>query len=251
MMGQNYIKNDSFYMMVKEFFTTTIQQAVSQHFDRTIFYNKYFYYLRYQAHIQIMAHHFYESRKVETAHFETADKFYRTRLHAVIIKRFDYNTGSGKQKQLADIDVAVTLENGSTITVSEKKRTRDFDDLYLEVFSKFPEVLGWTEGSQADFLAYFFPTRVLWAGFPQIKRFFRESLLPQIPATLFGEMKNNHPGQNAKQKFTVKIAGVSYPVLLIQAYNESDGNRWYTMGISIPFKMLNDNHIRYNIFKME
>jgi len=198
-----------------------------------------------------MAHHFYESRKVATTHFETADIFYRTGMHAVKIERYDYNTARGKQKQLSDIDVAVTLQDGSTITVSEKKRTRDFDDLYLEVFSKFPDVPGWTSESQAGFLAYFFPARVFWSGFPQIKRFFRESIVPQIPAAQFGELKNSHPGQNAKQDYTIKIAGISYPVLLIQAYNESDGNRWYTMGISIPFRMLKDNHIRFKIFKME
>lgn len=197
-----------------------------------------------------MAHHFYESRHVETSHFETADRFYRKFLHAVHIERFDYNTAGGKQKQKADIDVTLSLADGTIFTVSEKKRTRDFDDLYLEVYSKFPDVQGWTAGSEAGFLAYFFPKRVFWAGFLQIRRFYRESLCPRLPEEMFLNLKNGHERQNAKAEIFLKIAGISYPVLLIQAYNESDGNAWYTMGISIPFQMLKDNHIRFKIFAL-
>ncbi len=195
-----------------------------------------------------MAHHFYESLKVETTHFETADAFYRFQLHAIKIKRHNYNTSSGKQKQRADIDVSLTLENGETLTVSEKKRTRDFDDLYLEVYSKFPRVPGWTIGSQAAYLAYFFPKRVFWAGFPQIRRFYRESLSPKLPGELFSSLLNEQKKKNACKEYLLKIAGVSYHVMLIQAFNESDGNQWYTMGISVPFQMLKDNHIRFTLY---
>ncbi len=194
-----------------------------------------------------MAHHFYESQKRETEHFDTADKFYRHQLGALKIDRCNYHTPTGRKFQQNDIDLWLTLET-QRISVSEKKRTRDFGDLYLEAYSKYPHVTGWTAHSEADFLAYFFPERVFYAGFRQIIRFYRESLLPQIPNEWFAVLKNNHPGKSAQEKHTIKIAGCSYSVLLIQAYNESEGNNWYTMGISIPFAMLEDNHIKFHIY---
>ena len=209
---------------------------------------KDFNYLRTKARNRIMAHHFYESRKIETAHFAAADTFYYNRLHAIKTERHNYSTPAGRQKQRADIDVTLTLKDGTLLTVSEKKRTRDFDDLYLEVFSKFPDVPGWTSGSQASFLAYFFPKRVFWAGFPQIRRFYRESLRPKLPDKIFSNLKNSHREKNAREEYPLKIAGVPYTVRLIQAYNVEDGNSWYTMGVSIPFGMLEDNHIRFQFF---
>ncbi len=197
-----------------------------------------------------MVHHFYESQKIETGYFSAADNFYRQQLGAVKTERCDYHTEKGRIFQRDDIDLWLTL-GSEKISVSEKKRTRDFNDLYLEVYSKFPDTSGWTVHSKADFLAYFFPDRVFWAGFPQIVRFCRESLFPQISSHWFENLKSNHLKKSAQKKHTIKIAGQVYDVVLIQAYNESDGNSWYTMGISIPFDMLKDNHIKFRIYPLK
>ncbi len=194
-----------------------------------------------------MPHHFYESRKKETDNFHRADTFYTTRLHALKIERCDYHTSKGKAFQQKDIDLWLTLENGR-VSVSEKKRTRDFDDLYLELYSKYPETPGWAIHSQAAFLAYFFPERVFWAGFPQIKRFLKESLLPRINPDEWKKLQETHPETSTRKRIKQKVSGITYPVTLIQAYNETQNATWYTMGISIPFNMLHDNHIRYRIY---
>ncbi len=194
-----------------------------------------------------MAHHFNESQKAETAHFGAADKFYKLQLEAEKIDRCDYNTTTGREFQQNDIDLWLTLEN-QRISVSEKKRAHDFNDLYLETHSKFPDIEGWTMHSKADFLAYFFPERVFWAGFRQIIRFYRESLLPQIQPQWFDLLNNNYPLKSGQEKHEITIAGCLYTISLIQAYNESDGNSWYTMGIGIPFEMLKDNHIKFKIY---
>ncbi len=196
-----------------------------------------------------MAHHFYESRKVETGHFRRADIFYKKQLHALKIERCDYNTPKGKTFQQKDIDLWLILENGR-ISVSEKKRTRDYNDLYLELYSKYPQAPGWAIHSQAGFLAYFFPERVLWAGFPQIKRFLKESLLPQINPDEWKKLQKTHPENNFHKPAEYKVCGITYSVTLIQAYNETRNNTWYTMGISIPFDMLRDNHIRYRMYPL-
>ncbi len=196
-----------------------------------------------------MVHHFHESQKKETAHFATADKFYKEQLEALKIDRCDYNTVSGRKSQQNDIDLWLTLKN-RRISVSEKKRAHDFNDLYLEVYSKFPFVEGWTAHSKADYLAYFFPERVFWAAFPQIIRFYREQLLPHIPLEWFEDIRIAWPEKSTQKKQTIKIAGCSYNILLIQAFNRSDGNNWYTMGTSIPFKILKDNHIKFHIYQL-
>lgn len=197
----------------------------------------------------MIAHNFYESRKTETKHFTAADIFYRERLGATKIARCDYFTKEGRNFQKADIDLWLNLKT-EKISVSEKKRTRDYNDLYLEVYGKFPDTPGWITHSKADFLAYFFPERVFWADFPQIIRFYNEQFAPQFPQELFKRLLNRNPGRNAIEKITVNVAGLSYPVSLIQAYNECDGNSWYTLGVSMPFDMLIDNHIRYRIYKL-
>ncbi len=197
-----------------------------------------------------MIHHFFESQKVEIRHFKVADKFYRQQFGATKTARCDYRTEKGRAFQQEDIDLWLTLKN-KKVSVSEKKRTRDFNDLYLEIYSKFPVTSGWALHSKADFLAYFFPKRVFWAGFPQIIRFCRESLSPQIASSWFEELKTSHLRKNMQEKHTVRIAGKPYDIFLIQAYNESNGNSWYTMGVSIPFDMLKDNHIRFRLYPLK
>ncbi|HDO06174.1 MAG TPA: hypothetical protein ENG85_00660 [Bacteroidetes bacterium] len=196
------------------------------------------------------AHNFYESRKTETKHFAAADIFYTEQMDATKIVRCDYSTKEGRNFQKADIDLWLNLKTGK-VSVSEKKRTRDYNDLYLEVYSKFPDTPGWTTLSKADFLAYFFPKRVFWAGFPQIIRFYNEQLAPRFPQELFKKLRHHNREKNTIEKITVNVAGLSCPVSLIQAYNECDGNSWYTMGISIPFDMLTNNHIKYRIYELK
>lgn len=196
------------------------------------------------------AHNFYESRKTELKHFTDADIFYTEQLGATKIVRCDYSTKEGRNFQKADIDLWLNLK-AERVSVSEKKRTRDYNDLYLEVYSKFPDMPGWTTHSKADFLAYFFPERVFWAGFPQIIRFYNEQFAPQFSQELFKKFRYHNRGKNAIEKITVNVAGLSYPVSLIQAYNECDGNSWYTLGICIPFEMLTNNHIKYRIYALK
>jgi len=187
--------------------------------------------------------------KVEKENFDTADKFYRKNLGVLKIDRCDFHTETGKHFQQNDIDLWLTLP-GRRISVSEKKRNHDFNDLYLETYSKFPDIPGWVVHSKADFLAYFFPERIFWAGFPQIMRFYREGILPQIPLEWFEILRENQPQKSGREKHSIKIAGRTYDISVIQAYNESDGNSWYTMGVSIPFGMLKDNHIRFRVYPL-
>lgn len=44
---------------------------------------------------------------------------------------------AGRELQRKDVDVLLTLD-GRQVKVSEKRRDRDYDDLLVEVYSKFP-----------------------------------------------------------------------------------------------------------------
>ena len=71
-----------------------------------------------------------------------ADQFYCNILKATEIQRFNVDSETDMEMQRQDVDLLLTL-NGLTYRISEKFRDKDFGDLYVEVYSKYPKTPGW------------------------------------------------------------------------------------------------------------
>ena len=108
-------------------------------------------------------HNFDDSLKKESTSALGADVFYKRAPFSVQnIERYNNNSPEHLALQRQDIDLAIILGDGRTLSVSEKFRAHDYDDLLLEMYSKYPHTKGWIHKSAAERLAYFFPTRMFW-----------------------------------------------------------------------------------------
>jgi UDP-N-acetylenolpyruvoylglucosamine reductase len=104
--------------------------------------------------------------------YSKADSFYKKLIQNIwfaeykndqifiSIKRWDFNTPEGKIKQLDDIDVTIDIEVNNRIyhyDISEKFRRDDYLDMFVELYSKYPNVEGWGVKSKANVIFYHTP----------------------------------------------------------------------------------------------
>lgn len=195
-----------------------------------------------------MPHNFNESMGREVAHFKKANQFYREHLSAKNIERCDFSTKEGKIQQRADIDLFFD-HNSRRISVSEKKRNKDYGDIYLETYSKYPNTEGWVLHSKADFFAYFFPTRVFWAPFQPIVNFYRDHIAKSIPKTAYENIYKNGFKRSCINSIDININKQNYRIMIIQAYNYISGSSWHTIGFSMPFTVLENNDLDYQLIQ--
>jgi hypothetical protein len=193
------------------------------------------------------SHNFIESRQYECNCQKRADDFYLKHLGAENIVRYNRNTNADLKVQRIDIDVSFQ-SNGNYVNISEKFRMRDFCDLYIEFYSKFPNTPGWLDKSQADYIAYFFPKRVFLIDEKALAEFYKNHLSKIVSEDAFERMVEQFPNCNAKKHIWVKIQDHSYKITIIQAYNQIENSSWYTMGIAIKFNVLSDFGIYYKEF---
>lgn len=189
-----------------------------------------------------MIHNFSQSKLYENEQIKRADKFYRDILHVSDIKRFNYQFSEERKMQRQDIDLILTYQNKS-YKVSEKFRSKDFGDLYLEIYSKYPNVLGWLREGVSDYLMYFTPENVYCIDDHSLKNFYIEKLSPLLSSLWFESINDS-----VKTIFNKKIYidKIPYVISIIKALNEtSEGDKWITMGITIPFNMLKINGVRF------
>ncbi|MDR3286403.1 MAG: hypothetical protein LBT27_03055 [Prevotellaceae bacterium] len=184
-------------------------------------------------------HNFTESLLREQNYHNHADDFYTKHLGATNIVRYNRNTNDDMTMQRADIDVSFTHKS-KIINISEKFRAKDFNDLYIEFYSKFPNVRGWLDKSQADYITYFFPTRVFLIDEKKLSEFYKNQLSPTFSEDIFRNLIEQNPNNNAQKQHYIKLQNNKYRVRIIQAYNKTQDAAWYTMGIAIPFNVLAD-----------
>lgn len=194
------------------------------------------------------AHNFTKSLQNEVDFWNSADNFYKEKLHAIKIERYDFKSTYGKEMQRKDIDLKLTTEKGIYL-VSEKKRSRYFGDLYLESYSKYPNTAGWIEHTEADLFAYFFTETALILNMNQMKNFYFAVLKSNIQTTWYNKIYSNKE-KSLYQKYNISLNGKSYDIYIIQAYNKNGGSEWYTLGFSIPLIVLKDNNIIYKEYKL-
>ena len=193
-------------------------------------------------------HNFDKSLRRESVVAKKADTFYERKPFAVqAIKR--YNTGSeyDMKFQRQDIDLNLSMSDGRTLTVSEKFRDNDYDDLLLEIYSKYPSTKGWMHKSEAERLAYFFPKRMFWIEKKELRRFCLNKLFPLVEQEAIQRLLSQEVNS---LKVGLRINDKRYLCVLTQAANNTDGHRWNTISISVPFEMLQDFSIRYSEYRL-
>jgi len=183
-------------------------------------------------------HEFGKSLHYEKSQFRRADAFYREVLLVDEIIRFATDSKEDMKMQLQDIDVQL-IKTNRVCHVSEKFREKDFVDLYVEVFSKYPHTRGWLETGSADMLVYFVPEAVYCCNAQILRKFCVNKLFPEIPDEWYKEIFCSDAAINSKN---LNFFGQQTIIHLIKANNQTaDGNRWCTIGISVSFDFLKNN----------
>jgi len=182
------------------------------------------------------------------ANYNRADMFYKNVLKAEIVKR--YTPGKDEDADFIAKDQNLTIKIADKeSTISEKARDQDWNDIYVEIFHKFPDQDGWIRFTEAEYIAYFFPGRVFWAKMEPIKHLCFDILSKAIDSGIYKELSYMYPKNSGRLSKTFKINQKTYSFNFIQTYHEDGENSYYSVGISLPFVLLMDFRIDYKIFK--
>lgn len=187
-----------------------------------------------------MIHEFQKSLQHEREQAEKADVFYRDILGATSIVRYNTDNEDDLAKQHLDIDVQVTIR-GTKFNVSEKFRDRDFGDLYIEVYSKYPHTRGWMHTGKPDALVYFTPTAIYWITHKSLSEFCNNFLFPAIPESWYSDIYKSHKSIISKK---ISLNNTMTNINIIQAHNY-EGKAWETIGISIKFEILQKSGVKF------
>ena len=188
-----------------------------------------------------------DAQKFE-ANYNRANMFYKNVLKAEIIKRYSCNNEEDHEFIIKDKNLSIKI-NDKELNVSEKNRDQDWNDIYVEIFRKYPNEEGWIRNTEADYIAYFFPGRVFWAKMEPIKMLCYDILSKAIDSGIYKELYYMYPKNSGRLSKTFKINTKTYSFNFIQTYHEEGENSYYSIGISLPFVLLMDFRIDYKIFK--
>lgn len=182
------------------------------------------------------------------ANYNRADMFYKNVLKAEIVKRYSLFNEEHKEFLQKDQSLTIKFADKET-TISEKSRDQDWNDIYVEIFRKYPDEAGWIKYTEADYLAYFFPGRVFWAKMEPIKMLCDDILSKAVDSGIYKELYYMFPKNSGRLSKTFKINTKTYSFNFIQTYHEEGDHSYYSIGISLPFVLLMDFRIDYKIFK--
>lgn len=182
------------------------------------------------------------------ANYNRADMFYKNVLKAEIVKRYSLNKEEDHEFLIKDQNLTIKMGDKES-TISEKTRDQDWNDIYVEIFHKYPEIDGWIRYTEAEYIAYFFPGRVFWAKMEPIKMLCFDILSKAADSGIYKELSYMYPKNSGRLSKTFKINQKTYSFNFIQTYHEDGENSYYSIGISLPFVLLMDFRIDYKIFK--
>jgi hypothetical protein len=191
-----------------------------------------------------MIHQFRKSLQHERDQADKADCFYRDVLKATDIVRFNSDTDADMLMQRLDIDLLLTIR-GTTFKISEKFRDKDYGDLYIEVFSKYPHTKGWMHTGKPNAIIYFTPNSTYWITHASLQDCFEKNIIPAIPDSWYEELYQSKLSKCTKK---VQINGIETNIQLIQAHN-FEGKAWDTIGFSIQFDVLSKLGVKFKKIK--
>ncbi|MEI6555781.1 MAG: hypothetical protein WCL70_09345 [Paludibacter sp.] len=184
-------------------------------------------------------HYMEDSLKREQKGQPRSDRFYTDELNAIDIDRIGYSSEEEKAIQRSDIDLFATI-NGKRVSISEKDRDIDFNDQLIEFYSIYPGKRGWMDNSEADYLAYFVPGRVIWINKHQLVEFYNNHLR-DLPVESHFERLFKTGGTYSKGH--LKILGKDEIISFIAAPNPG----YVTMSIAVSFDLLKRAEVDFTI----
>lgn len=187
-----------------------------------------------------MIHNFRHSLEYERSMAARADAFYNDVLGAKIIRRFDRDSDEDMKMQREDVDVLIERK-GVQYRVSEKFREHDYDDLYIEIYSKYPDTPGWVITGTPNAILYFFPSSVYWVTHKSLYEFCVNKLFPAIPKAFIEEIFETKKSYLPK---TILLDKQTVSVKLVQAHNH-DVADWETIGVCVSFDVLAKNGVQF------
>lgn len=192
-----------------------------------------------------MPHNFWKSLDFEGSKTKLADQFYYHTFGIESHVRFD--TGSEFDMDFQGLDIDLQLNAwGRHTNVSEKFRDNDFGDLYLEVFSMYPDTPGWTTVEGADHLAYFFPLRMFWIKKPELKEVFNKHIEPYLDHNAIASWVKNNPNRSGKYSITLE----GFEMTMVFAFNQIRKRTWTTVGITVPFNFLEFKGLKWREYRL-
>ncbi|HNW96843.1 MAG TPA: hypothetical protein PKK00_00365 [Bacteroidales bacterium] len=180
--------------------------------------------------------------------YNRADMFYKNVLKADIIKRYSPKKTEDKDFLAKDINLHVKMNDKET-TISEKTRDQDWNDIYVEIYKKYPDEAGWIKFTEAEYLAYFFPGRVFFCKMEPIRNLCQDILCRAVNTGIFKDMYYMFFRSSGRHSQSIKINNKTYSFTFHQTYHEDGDNSYYSIGLILPFVMLMDFRIDYKIFK--
>lgn len=176
-------------------------------------------------------HDFNDSLKIEQSGFERQDRFYMEYFenlpHRVTFKE-------NPEFQKSDRDLEIYNKAGELKTVSEKNRTRQYNDVLFEIYSNYSTKIGWGLDSTADLLAYFLPECMFLVDMPSMVRILQRN-----------KLKEQVSYQEEYFKLgTIDIDGNEYKVPLIRANNKG----YFSLSIAFTTEQLKRMGVRHKVF---
>lgn len=188
-------------------------------------------------------HSYKNSLAYEKKQTQFADAFYLSeKFKAKKVSRINGENKKALALQKADVDVIIRLWNNTEVKVSEKYRKYDYDDVLVEMYSKYPIEKGWINKSIADRMAYFMRDKMYWIDEHALRAFCIDELFPAISNEAIDDLIL----QNfVKQKMMLKLDEQRFNTYLIQAENTEGNACWNTISLSIPWTLLDYKKIKY------
>lgn len=179
-------------------------------------------------------HDFQESLKIEREGFKRQDEFYK-KYFGNLPHRVSYVDYEEIQK--SDRDLFIENAEGKILSVSEKNRTKDYDDVLFEIFSNYYQsIRGWGMDSKADILAYFLPSSLVLVDMPSVVEILSNPANKITKQVEYYEEQLRH--------HDIWINGQSFNVPVIRARNK----KYSTVSIALKDSQMQQLGIRFKRF---
>lgn len=196
---------------------------------------------------------FQKSLEYEQSMIPRADEAYLNLFsrpdHELVITRYDYNDPMGRKMQKNGADLKLTLKdkygNSGSLTISEKFRSADWGDMFIELYSQYPKVQGWGVTSQGvDFIAYFTPKKLYFVNYGDLLNVASDIIFTHSIG-MHKEISNDVIKHN-RNDYSEYIE-----LNVVPTYTDTDKPAWKGVGVCIPWETLKAWGVKYLEFDLE
>lgn len=199
---------------------------------------------------------FYNALDYERSMFGKTDIFYEKWIKNILyasypwnlmeinLSRWDWNTPEGRTKQMSDIDITIDVDVKSGqiknhYNISEKFRTDDYGDMFIELYSKYPNVNGWGPTTEADLIFYHTPKNLYYIDAKDIKRVSND-----IMNTININHLNDEMVEWGTNRTEREYNGFHLDFIKVPTY-VNDKKLWTGIGVCIQWDVLRKLNVKY------